>query len=60
MELGVDLVRVSMKGSPSVPGSSNGEFYGWIYGIEVLLMFVDLIFPGATMDIINIPEPPFD
>ena len=32
----------------------------WIYGIEVLLKFVDLIFPGGIVDIINIPEPPFD
>ena len=23
-------------------------------------MFVDLIFPGGTVDIISIPEPPFD
>ena len=32
----------------------------WIYGTEVLLKFVDLIFPGGTVDIINIPEPLFD
>ena len=37
-----------------------GEFGAWIYGIEVLLKFVDLIFPGGTVDIINIPESPFD
>ena len=24
----------------------------------MLLKFVDLIFPGGTVDIINIPEPP--
>ena len=45
------LVRVSRKGSPSVPDV-------WTYGIEVLLKFVDLIFPGGTVDIINVPEPP--
>ena len=28
-----------------------GEFDMWIYGIEVLLKFVDLIFPGSTVDI---------
>ena len=37
-----------------------GEFDVWIYGIEVLLKIVDLIFPGGTVDIINIPEPPLD
>ena len=37
-----------------------GEFDVGIYGIEVLLKFVDLIFPGGTVDIINIPEPPLD
>ena len=31
----------------------------WIYGAEVL-KFVDLIFPGGTVDIINIPESLFD
>ena len=56
MELGVGLVRVSMKESPFVPGSS---VVVWIYGGEVLLKFVDLLFPGGTVDIINIPEPPF-
>ena len=54
------LVRVSRKGSPSVPGSSMVNLMFWIYGIEVLLKFVDLIFPGGTVDIINIPEPPLD
>ena len=37
-----------------------GKFHVWIYRIEVLLKFVDLIFPGGTVDIINIPEPPLD
>ena len=31
-----------------------GKFDAWIYGSEELLKFVDLIFPGGTMDIINI------
>ena len=35
-----------------------GEFGVWIYGFEMLLKFVDLIFPGGTVDTINIPEPP--
>ena len=43
---------------------SSWEFYGefdvWIYGVEVLMKFVDLAFPGGTVDIINIPKPPFD
>ena len=43
---------------------SSWEFYGefdvWIYGIEEFLKLVDLIFPGGTVDIINIPEPLFD
>ena len=34
------------------------EVYVWIYRVEVLLKFVVLIFPGGTVDIINIPEPP--
>ena len=37
-----------------------GEFDVWIYGIKVLLKFDDLLFPGGTVDIINIPEPPLD
>ena len=37
-----------------------GKFDVWIYGMKVLLKFVDLIFPGGTVDIINIPEPPLD
>ena len=57
MELGVGLVRVSRKESTSVPGRYYGEFDMWIYGIEVLLEFVDLIFPGSIVDIINMPEP---
>ena len=28
--------------------------------IEMFLKFVDLTFPGGTVDIINIPEPPLD
>ena len=36
------------------------EFDVCIYGIEVHLKFVDLIFPDGTVDIINIPEPSFD
>ena len=31
------------------------EFGAWIYGVEVLLKLVELIFPGGTVDIINIP-----
>ena len=53
------LVRVSRKGSPSVPGSSMVKLM-CINRIEMLLKFVDMIFPGGTVDIINIPEPPFD
>ena len=41
------MVRVSRKGSPSVPGSSMVKFDLWIYGTEVLLKFVDLIFPSG-------------
>ena len=37
-----------------------GEFDVWIYGMEVLLKLVDLIFPDGTVDIMNIPEPPHD
>ena len=37
-----------------------GEFDMWIYGIEELLKLVDLIFPGGTVDITNIPEPSLD
>ena len=51
------LVRVSRKGSPSVPGSS---MINLMCGCMASLKFVDLIFPGGTVDIINIPEPPFD
>ena len=54
------LVRLSMKESSSVPVEFCGEFDVWIYGIEVLLMFVDLIIPIGTVDIINIPGPQFD
>ena len=38
----------------------HGKFDVWIYGIELLLKLVDLIFPGCTMDVMNIPRPPFD
>ena len=38
----------------------HGEFDVWICGIKVPLKFVDLIFPGGTVDITNIPEPPLD
>ena len=37
-----------------------GEFDALIYGMQVILKFVDLILPGSTVDIINIPEPPLD
>ena len=37
-----------------------GKFDVWIYGIEVLLKFVDLVFTGGTVDIINICESPFN
>ena len=57
MELGLGWVRVSRKGSS---WEFLGEFDAWTYGIKVLLKFVDLIFPVGTVDIINIPKPPFD
>ena len=60
MELEVGLVRVSGEGESICSWEFYGEFNVWIYGIEVLLKFVDLIFPGGTVDIINIPAPPFD
>ena len=61
MELGVGLVRVCRKGSPPVPGSPmEVPFDVWIYGIEVFSKFVDLIFPGCTVNIINISKPPLD
>ena len=59
IDLGVGLVRVS-KGESICSWEFYGKFDVWIYGIEVLLKFVDFIFPGGTVDIINIPEPPFD
>ena len=58
MELGVGLVRASRKGSPSVPGTSMVNLM--CGSMELLLKLVDLIFSGGTVDIINIPEPPFD
>ena len=48
------LVRISRKGGPSVPGSSMVNLM-CVYGFEVLLKLVDLIFPGGTLDIIHIP-----
>ena len=60
VDLGVGLVRVSRKGRSICSWEFYGEFDVWIYGIEVLLKFADLILPGGTVDIINIPEPPFD
>ena len=60
MELGVGLVRVSRKGQSICSWQLYSEPDVWIYGIEVLLKFVDLIFSGGTVDIINIPEPPLD
>ena len=53
------LVRVSRKGSPSVPGSSMVHLMCGSMGFRGYLKFVDLIFPGGTMDIITVPEPPF-
>ena len=60
MELGVDLVRVSRKGDSISSSELYGELDVLIYGVEVLLKFVDLIFPGGTVGIINISELPFD
>ena len=37
-----------------------GEFDVWVYGNEVFLKFVDLIFHGNTVDIMDIPESTFD
>ena len=51
------LVRVSRKGESICSWEFYGEFDVWIYGIEMLLKLVDLIVPGSTVDIINIPEP---
>ena len=36
------------------------DFEIFLFGRKVLLKFVGLIFPGGTVDIIKIPEPPFD
>ena len=49
-----------LKGKSICSWEFCGEFDVLIYGIEVLLKFVDLIFPGGTVDIISIPEPPLD
>ena len=49
------LVRVSRKGIPSCSWEFYGEFDVWIYGIEMPLKLVDMIFPGGTVDIISIP-----
>ena len=54
------LVRVFRKGESICSWEFYGKFDVWIYGTEVLLKFVDLIFSGGTVNIINIPEPPFD
>ena len=54
------LVRVSRKGSLSVPGSSMVNAMCGSMEFEVLLKLVDLIFPGSTVDIIHILEPPFN
>ena len=59
MELGVVLIKVSRKGSPSVHGSSMVNLMCVSMELRVLLKIVDLIFPGSTVDIINILEPPF-
>ena len=58
MELGVVLFRVSRKGSPSVSRSSMVNLMCGFMEL-VLMKLVDLIFPGGTVGIINIPEPPF-
>ena len=54
------FVQGIQEGEPICSWEFYGEFDVWIYGIEVLLKFVDLIFPGGTVDIINMPEPPLD
>ena len=54
------LVMVSRKGKSICSTEFYGKFDVWIYGVEVPLKFVELIFPGGTVDIINTPEPPFD
>ena len=52
------LVRVPRRGICS--WEFCGKFDVWIYGTEVILKFVDLTFPGGTVDIINIPEATLD
>ena len=59
MKLEVGMAKISRKGLHLFLGF-YGKFGVWMYGVEVLLKFVDLIFPGCTVDIINIPDPPFD
>ena len=54
------LVRVSRKESPSVSGSSMVNVMCGSMELRCSSKFVDLIFPGGTVDIINTPEPPFD
>ena len=65
VECGFNAVRSGFgQGIKEGESTCSSEFYGefevWIYGIEVLLKFVDLIFPSGTVDIINIPEPSLD
>ena len=60
MELRVGLVRVSWKGGSICSWDFNGKCGVWIYENGVPLKYVDLIFPGSTVAIINIPGPPFD
>ena len=50
------LVRVSRKGSPICFWEFYGEFDVWICGVEGQLE----IFTDGTVDVISIPEPPFD
>ena len=56
----VGLVRVSRKAESLCSWEFYDKFDVWIYGIEVLLKFVDLIFPGGIVDIIIMPEPSLD
>ena len=54
------LVRVSRNGSPSVPRSSMVNLMSGSMELRCSSKFVDLIFAGGTVDIFNIPAPPFD
>ena len=60
VELGMGLTRVSRKGSPSIPLSSMVNLMAGTMELRWLFKFVDLVFPGGTVTIINIPETPFD